>query len=83
MAGDFDTLFSDGPDSVTEMGVLEIHPEGWGFLRRDRELAGASGRLRVRVAGSDSQLRFEDRRYHRRAGTPAQRNGAVPCPLAP
>ena len=35
MAGDFDNLFSDGPDWMIRSGVLEILPEGWGFLRRN------------------------------------------------
>lgn len=33
MSGDFDTLFDDDRAS-TGSGVLEVLPEGWGFLRR-------------------------------------------------
>ena len=52
MAGDFDNLFSDGPDGTTQLGVLEIHPEGWGFLR------GAGNRPGRRdVYVSQSQIR--------------------------
>ena len=40
MAGDFDNLFGDDPDWGTEAGVLEIMPEGWGFLRRSGNRPG-------------------------------------------
>ena len=52
MAGDFDNLFGDGPDWATEAGALEIHPEGWGFLRRSGYWPG-----RRDVYVSQSQIR--------------------------
>jgi transcription termination factor Rho len=34
MPGDFDDLFGDGPDLPVRLGVLEVVPEGWGFLHQ-------------------------------------------------